>query len=253
MTPARCLRLLSVGLLLLSLSPSVSRAAAAADLDPDTEVARRHFEAGSAAYERHDYPTALQEFERARLAKPLPDLDYNIGRCHDRLEQYPEAIAAYQRFVDATSNAQERSEVAARIAALRARQRQLTPATPSTPAVVPALAIEAAPSPRPDGVRAYRGPIALGAVGLAALAVGFGLYGSVGGDYAALQRGCAPSCAPSRWSGLQERERAGVGLAIAGGAVVVADLVWIAVVALHHRASASLPPAAASLSARVRP
>ena len=84
------------------------------ELDPDTEVARRHFRAGSAAYESGDYATALQEFERARLVKPLADLDYNIGRCHDRLEHYPEAIAAYQRFVDATSNIAERTEISER-------------------------------------------------------------------------------------------------------------------------------------------
>jgi tetratricopeptide (TPR) repeat protein len=255
-------------LLALPLLPSLSWARAgraAADLDPDTEVARRHFQAASAAYEQGDYPTALKEFERARLVKPLPDLDYNIGRCHDRLEHYAEAIAAYQRFIDATSNVQERTEVAARIEALRARQRQLEaapaaqPTTTATPMPALALATESPPpSSRGEGVRAYRGPLALGAAGLAVLAVGFGLYGSVGGDYSQLQQGCAPSCAPSRWSGLQERERAGVGLAIAGGALIVADVAWFTVVALSRshatrRAPSPRPAPAGDLAVQVRP
>ena len=213
------------------------------ELDPDTEVARRHFQAGSAAYEKGDYTTALQEFERARLVKPLPDLDYNIGRCQDRLEHYPEAIAAYQRFVDATNNIEERTEIGERIAALKARQQQLEAARPAPnplPSPQPALALTASEATRPTALHAYRGPIVLGSVAVATLAVGFGLYGSVGGDYDALKSSCSPACAPSRWSGLQARERAGVGLAIAGGVLAVADVAWFLVAA--HRREHAPPP-----------
>lgn len=231
--------------LLLSLlcSSSLARAdSPGVELDPDTEIARRHFFAGSAAYEKGDYVTALQEFERARLVKPLPDLDYNIGRCHDRLEQYPQAIAAYQRFLDATKNDGERSEIRARIEQLRARQRQLEPARPvAAPTPMPALAVTTVePTPRERALHPYRGPIALGALSVGLLAVGFGLYGSVGGDYDALKSSCSPACAPSRWNGLQERERAGAGLAIAGGALAVADVAWFVIAA---RRRPPVPPA----------
>src|ERR1700760_2437261 len=119
MIPTRTLVFLLLSLLAW---PALARAEGSSSaLDPDTEIARRHFQTGSIAYENGDYATALQEFERARLVKPLPGLDYNIGRCHDRLEQVPQAIAAYQRFLDATQNDAERAEVGARIAVLRAR------------------------------------------------------------------------------------------------------------------------------------
>ena len=227
------------------------------ELDPDTEVARRHFRAGSAAYESGDYTTALQEFERARLVKPLADLDYNIGRCHDRLEHYPEAIAAYQRFVDATSNIEERTEISERITALKARLRQLEPARPAPtplPPSQPALALEVEHGAPPSPLHGYRAPIVLGSLAVATLAVGFGLYGSVGGDYDALKSSCAPSCAPSRWSGLQTRERAGVGLAIAGGVLAVADGVWFLLAARHHaHASSPRPLTATEVSVSVWP
>ncbi|HEX4458289.1 MAG TPA: tetratricopeptide repeat protein, partial [Polyangia bacterium] len=195
-----------------------------------------------AAYEKGDYTTALQEFERARLVKPLADLDYNIGRCHDRLEHYPQAIAAYQRFVDATNNIEERTEIAERITALKARLRMLEPARPAPlPPAQPALALTTIDNAPPSGVHVYRGPIVLGSLAVASLAVGFGLYGSVGGDYDALESSCAPSCAPSRWSGLQARERAGVGLAIAGGVLAVGDVVWFLVAARRHGHMSSPP------------
>ena len=46
--------------------------AAAGDLDPDREIARRRFEAGSAHYAASEYALALRELEMARLAKPHP-------------------------------------------------------------------------------------------------------------------------------------------------------------------------------------
>ena len=77
MFPTKIHRFSRLLALLLTLLPSLARAGhptATPDVDPDTEIARRHFKAGSTAYEAGDYVTALQEFERARLVKPLPDL-----------------------------------------------------------------------------------------------------------------------------------------------------------------------------------
>jgi tetratricopeptide (TPR) repeat protein len=230
-------------------APAARAGEAAPDLDPDTEVARRHFRAGSAAYAQGDYGVALDQFVQARRAKPLPDLDYNIGRCHDRLEHYAEAIAAYQRFVDGSSDPQERARTTARIDVLRARLRPVTGGQPERvaapgPATTPVSAV-VPPSPS-DAAHAYRGPAIVGAVGLAALAVGLGLYGSVGHDYDLLEQGCAPACAPSRWEGLRARERAGLGLVIAGGVVAIADIAYFAVVGRSRRHRSSAPPVAAA-------
>jgi len=71
--------------------------------DPDTDLAKRLFSQGSALYEAGDYDKALDLFQRAKVAKPLPAFDYNIALCNDRLGRWSEALAAYERFA-ATSN-----------------------------------------------------------------------------------------------------------------------------------------------------
>src|SRR4030095_7250105 len=73
--------------------------------DPDTEVARRHFEKGRAHYDRQDYRHALDEFLGAQRAKSLPGFDFNIARCHDRLEEYALAIEHYELYLTARPNA----------------------------------------------------------------------------------------------------------------------------------------------------
>ena len=48
-------------------------------VDPDTEIARRHFDRGTAFYGEGRYAQAIIEFEAAKKVKPLPDFDFNIG------------------------------------------------------------------------------------------------------------------------------------------------------------------------------
>lgn len=116
------------------------------DVDPDLEIAHRRFERGRAAYEANDYAAALQEFEAVRVVKPSPALDWNIGRCLDRLERFAEAVAAYERYLAATPNEPDAPEVRARVATLKQRLANL-PAKPSAPAPAPVAPPAAAPSP----------------------------------------------------------------------------------------------------------
>ncbi len=108
--------LLMVAVALLALP-----AAALALDDPDTEVARKHFENGRAAYDANNYETALHEFEAAKRAKRSPLLDYNIARCYDRLENYPKAVEHYQLYVSAMPGASDAGETRERIAQLKVR------------------------------------------------------------------------------------------------------------------------------------
>jgi len=132
---ARMLRLCWVFLLVLA-SPAL-----ALD-DPDTEVARRHFEKGRTFYDGHDYRHALDEFQAAKRAKPAPGLDYNIARCYDRLEEYDHAVEHYQLFLTARPDAPDAAEIKERIATLKSRIVLEKPAekpvvTPPTPPVTP--------------------------------------------------------------------------------------------------------------------
>jgi tetratricopeptide (TPR) repeat protein len=121
---------LRIAIPVLCVALAASGATRAAD-DPDTEVARKHFAKGRHFYDVEDYPAALAEFEAARKVKPLPALDFNIGRCDDRLERYPEAIAAYERYVSSTPPPTDAAEVRERIKVLRGRLPAPEPAKPS--------------------------------------------------------------------------------------------------------------------------
>jgi tetratricopeptide (TPR) repeat protein len=104
---------------------------AAAFEDPDTEVARKHFEKGRLAYDAGDYQLALGEFKAAKRAKQAAALDFNIARCYDRLEQYPAAIDAYASYISAQPGAPDVAEVRERIAMLK--KRLDSPSTAITP------------------------------------------------------------------------------------------------------------------------
>ncbi|MEO6951299.1 MAG: hypothetical protein ABI321_05745 [Polyangia bacterium] len=111
------MRSLSMGLLVCA--PRLASTAAARRPDPDDEG---------------DYGGALIEFERAQKVKPFPALDYNIGRCHDRLEHLDQAIAHYRSNLSAAPAGAARAEVTARISALEAHAAEARrPAPPPVP------------------------------------------------------------------------------------------------------------------------
>jgi len=99
--------------------------AARAQEDPDTEVARRHFQAGRIFYDKADYQQALDEFQAARRVRPHPALDFNIARCLDRMERWAEAIASYRSYV--ASQPPDAEEIRARIKDLEERIKNAPP------------------------------------------------------------------------------------------------------------------------------
>ncbi len=109
--------------------------------------AREFFLKGKKAYQQGLYEEAMKNFKAALDVRPSPILEYNIGRCHDKLGQQKEAIAAYKRYLVSRPNAPNRETVKARIAALEALVNKPdppaapaapeTPAAPATPAAAP--------------------------------------------------------------------------------------------------------------------
>src|SRR5881275_110084 len=74
--------------------------------EPDaTERARRLFDEGRQLHQRHDYDGARQRFEAARAIKPMPELDYNVGFCWDKVGRGDEALREYHKYLDAMPNA----------------------------------------------------------------------------------------------------------------------------------------------------
>ena len=214
------------------------------DAGPDLDISRRHFEAGTSDYLAGRFQDAIAEFEAANRVRPAPAFDYNIGRCHDRLEEVGEAISSYERYLAAEPNGKQSREVRGRVDVLKQR---LAFRPPSPPLGV-STSLSGSP-PAPDQPGSHRAalvaPALVAAVAVGSLATGLGLYISAGAGFDRLKQSCAPDCASARWGGLQMRERAGVGLFITAGVLSAADIVLWVLRARAHRSSPHLAQAAA--------
>lgn len=148
--------------------------------DPDTEVAQRLFQKGADAYNARRYDEAITAFQQARTVKPMAALDFNIGRCYDRLGNTDQALLYYRQYVASTPTPADGDEVRQRIKLLEQRltspvaapPNSVTPpnaATPTQTQVAPAVQSEA---PRR---RRWVIPVAITAVVAVGLAVGLGV------------------------------------------------------------------------------
>jgi tetratricopeptide (TPR) repeat protein len=160
--------------------------AARAQIDPDTQAAKRHFQRGTELYGQEKYEEAVKEFTTAKELKPNPAFDYNIGRCYDRLERWKEAADAYERYLAADPQASGAMEIQERIAVLRARQAPPPGEKPpevTPPPVTPANTLVSAPPPakKPVYKRAWFWAVIGG--GAAAIAVGVALGVTLGSSH----------------------------------------------------------------------
>jgi tetratricopeptide (TPR) repeat protein len=204
--------------LAIALALALARPALAFD-DPDVEIAKRHYASGLAAYDAHDYPRALAEFEAARAAKAAPELTYNVARCLDRLERRPEAAQAYQDFLIAAPYSPSAKDVHERIAKLAARDH-----------VGP---VDARPS-APWRGRRYLPAIAVGATAVALAALGGGLLGGASHEYDAAVKSCGPSCNVGQSAGFVRLSGAAYASFALGGAAALVDVGLLIAAARHH-------------------
>ena len=88
---------------------------------PDEYLA--HANLGLALYELKDFRAAITEYEWIATARPeLAPTYFFLATAHDNLQQYPEALAAYEKFLaraDATNNQLEIDKVNLRLPVLR--------------------------------------------------------------------------------------------------------------------------------------
>ena len=77
------------------------------------------FMAGRVAFEEGRFDAAIGHFEASYQLSQRPQLLYNIAQCHDRLRHDRDAIAAFERYLSADPNADNRVAVEARLRALR--------------------------------------------------------------------------------------------------------------------------------------
>jgi tetratricopeptide (TPR) repeat protein len=140
--------------------------------DPKTERARIHLKAAIAYYDEARYDDAAREMEAAYALKPLPDLQYNLAQCYERLGRYNDAASAYEKYLTANASAADRRLVETRITNLRQRAAavaagsQAPPPPPPEKVVFKTIVVYKEAPPKPG--RAVR----LASIGLAALALG---------------------------------------------------------------------------------
>src|SRR4249919_3586348 len=79
--------------------------------DPGTRAARRHFERGQKLFALGRFDEALEEYQTAFDAKPLPGFLYNIGQCYRNLGDYDQAIFSFKKYLDLEPDATNKDAV----------------------------------------------------------------------------------------------------------------------------------------------
>lgn len=210
--------LITLVVLVSSLALPVSPVAAQrASLDE----ARQFYQLGVVAYQRQEWASCADYFERSFIHAFAPELLFNIGRCYGNAgsetgnaDQLRRAVAAYTRYLRELPTTSDRDEVQAEIARLRERLDSLegesptyeVEAEPTTPTVeepvvetapdVPVLTItetSLSTDPQPQGpnyLLTVSGGVTAGATFVAAIVLGV-----VGmNQYNTLMAQCAPDC-----------------------------------------------------------
>jgi hypothetical protein len=76
------------------------------------------FDAGQSAFDRGDYPAAIEHFERAQSLVPHPDTQYNLGMALWRAQQRPRAWEFFNQLARSAKNSQVRADARKRQAEL---------------------------------------------------------------------------------------------------------------------------------------
>jgi tetratricopeptide (TPR) repeat protein len=87
-------------------APSVARAD-----DPANRAARRHYERGEKLFALGKFDEALDEYQKAFDAKPLPGFLFNIGQCYRNLGDYNQAIFSFKKYLKLEPDADNKDAV----------------------------------------------------------------------------------------------------------------------------------------------
>jgi tetratricopeptide (TPR) repeat protein len=110
-------------LLVVCLGVAVPVRSAHAD-DPATRAARRHFERGEKLFALGKFDEALEEYQTAFDAKPLPGFLYNIGQCYRNLGDYEQAIFSFKKYLKLEPEAANKESVERLIEELEEKKAQ---------------------------------------------------------------------------------------------------------------------------------
>lgn len=191
---------------------------ALSDEDPSLAQAKAAYQAGSDAYLKGDYQTALQRFLEARQLRPAPLLDYNIAMTYEGLGDSANALAYYQLYLQEDPNSSQHDQVASHVAELEKQLQQSPQPTPSAqqpqptyqqPDQAPVYQGYAMPPPQPVKKKKrslwWIAPVVIGGVGLTALIVYLSVVSTPSTTtYYERQPASLTASDPSASSGLQD-------------------------------------------------
>jgi hypothetical protein len=115
---------------LLALGPIAAPAAAAGNV----AKAKRLFRQAEKQFAAGAYQQALELYQQAYKAKPLPGFHLNIGQCYRNLARCEKAIEHYRQYVAASKNPKHRSDAEKLIQFCEEELARSQPAPPSVPA-----------------------------------------------------------------------------------------------------------------------
>jgi tetratricopeptide (TPR) repeat protein len=203
----------------------------------DLEAAKAHFAVAQAYYDEANYADALKEFKEAYRLSKRPALLYNIGACHERLDQLSDAIEAFEQYLREMPTASDRVQVQTRIKNLAKRRDERAaaksepppksdpppksepppePPAKTAPAVPPTTVATTSPAPD-DRPRKRLATWIVGGIGLGLLAGGLVAGVTAHVQYQDLEKMCQNNVCPADHAN---------DISAGRGAGIAADVLW---------------------------
>jgi tetratricopeptide (TPR) repeat protein len=198
------------------------------------DLARRHFDSGTAYLEESDYENALRAFEKSYELSPRPEIQLNIATVHERRGDLKAAIASLESYLAAQPDGEHAETTRLRIQNLAKRlEAESAAAAPPPPPPPPPQALPpAAPPPPPAAAPPPPPPRAAGGSQVPA-AIAFSIGGAsavtaavtgiiANAKYQNAKDECSPNCSDAEIA--QSRTLAWVSTIATGVAVLGAGV-----------------------------
>jgi tetratricopeptide (TPR) repeat protein len=164
--------------------------AVAAPADESEQRALAAYREGQEAYDAGRYDEALELFLEAQSFYPSPDFHYNIGKCHEALENYEQAAISYKAYLRSYKSAfdedpQDEANIQNKIDRLEKQVEADKAAAEAAANKQPEVIIQTVPAekpPKPGLALIITGGVLAG-VGVGAVGVGAGLFGPRAADF----------------------------------------------------------------------
>jgi len=243
------LRIFDAVVVLAVLSASAATAFAEDEIaKPTSPAARGHLTAGVRLYRMGDFEEAIKEYKAGALIEDAPIFYYNLGQAYRKVGNYDKAIWNYQRFLDRAkplpANVKEATERFIR--EMTAEKEQAARNTPPTePSPSPAPSTESSPPPPspppPETIVLQAEPWYADKLGWGLAGTGLAVTGVavwLGIDAKGLDDDANAEAGQAKRGYLRDRadsrRLAGTIVGVAGGALLVAGIVKLALTENDH-------------------